>query len=172
MDMNLSKLQETRKTEGPGRLQPMGLQKSEATQQLNSRCHIELLQMQEGDDSKRWGAPRRTLEGHVGSQGASTSPILGQGRAPMVTLLFTSKPGFCYVPVRLQSNKTNFLKRWLGRSWLSGRKFWAGEWRDHRAAVENLWAAERSSGCLQGPWVGSSWPLHLSAASCLLASLS
>ena len=80
MDVNLSKLQETWKTEGPGRLQPMGLQKSEATQQLNSRCHVELLQMQEGDDSKSRGAPRRTLEGHAGSQGASTSPSLGRAR--------------------------------------------------------------------------------------------
>ena len=66
-------------TQEHGMLQSTGLQTQ--LRLNNSRHHVELLQMQEGDNSKRQGAPRRTLEGHSASQGCQhiPHPCAGQG---------------------------------------------------------------------------------------------
>ena len=85
-------------TQEHGMLQSVGLQNQ--LRLNNSRHHVELLQMQEGDNSKRQGAPRRTLEGHSASQGCQhiPHPCSGLLSAHLVAFQHSCFPDFIKNP--------------------------------------------------------------------------
>ena len=143
-------------------LQSVGLQNQ--LRLNNSRHHVELLQMQEGDNSKRQGAPRRTLEGHSASQGCQhiPHPCSGQGTNGYCHSLHHNHASAIFLYV-FKVIRPNIQKGgWVEAGGVDG-SFALGSGETTGLSWRICEAAERSSGRLQGLQVGSSWPLHLSA---------
>ena len=164
------------KDRGAWRAAVHGVAESDATQQLNSRHHVELLQMQEGGNSKRQGAPRRTLEGHTGSRGCQhiPHPWAGQGTNGYCYSLHYNHAStiFLYVfkVIRLTFKKGGWVEAgWVdGSSGLGSGETTGWSWRICEGCWKVQWLPSGSLGglilatpsvCCQVPsWPGSAKP--------------